>query len=118
MGGNGYLGNTKVGYFHSLNDKTQLGASVSKNLEDANSKPKFELGVNGKCTDKFSSRVKVSSLFQLDQCGKFSLSMKYVFDKLLTLTGSMEMNCASGKCPIDYKNYYFTPFGYQLDFNY
>jgi hypothetical protein len=88
------------------------------NLEDANSKPKFELGVNGKCTDKLSSRVKVSSLFQLDQCGKFSLSMKYVFDKLLTLTGSMEMNCATGKCPIDYKNYYFTPFGYQLDFNY
>jgi hypothetical protein len=55
---------------------------------------------------------------QVDNGGKFSLSMKYVFDKLLSLTGSMEMNCAPGKCPIDYKNYYFTPFGYQIDFNY
>ena len=59
MGSQGYLGNTKLGYFHSLNDKTQLGLSVTKNLDDANSKSKFEIGVNGKCTDKFSSRVKV-----------------------------------------------------------
>lgn len=89
-----------------------MAVSVAKNLDDVNAKTKVEMGVNGKCTDKFSSRVKV------DNGGKFSLSMKYVFDKLLSLTGSMEMNCAPGKCPIDYKNYYFTPFGYQIDFNY
>lgn len=112
MGNNRFLGNSKLGYFHSLNDKTQLAISFGKNLEDANSSTKVEVGVNGKCSDKFSSKVKV------DQGGKFSLSMKYVFDKLLTLTGSMEMNMASGKCPIDFKNYYFTPFGYQIDFNY
>jgi len=37
MGNNGFLGNSKLGYFHSLNDKTQLAISFGKNLEDANS---------------------------------------------------------------------------------
>jgi hypothetical protein len=64
MGNNGFLGNTKAGYYHQLSDKSQLAFSVANNLEDPNAKTKMELGLNGKCTDKFASRVKVLRLFR------------------------------------------------------
>ena len=43
--------------------------------------------------------------------------LKYKLDKIITLATSAEMNFTPGKCPIDHKSWYFTPMGYQIEYN-
>jgi len=100
-----------MGFSHKLTDKSTFGLGVTKNLYD-NSTPHVEAGLSGTCTDKMSSKIKV------DNQGKFSFNSKYVLDKFVTITGSAEVNFKNGCCPFDFHNYYFTPFGYQIDLNY
>jgi len=37
---------------------------------------------------------------------------------MITLSGSFELDFKKGAQVIDFNSYYFTPFGYQIDFNY
>jgi len=43
---------------------------------------------------------------------KFSVASKFVIDKNITVTGSFEVDFKKGSKAIDFKNYYFTPYGY------
>lgn len=53
-----------MGFFHKLTDKSDMGVSLVKNLAD-DSLPKVELGLQGVCTDKLNSKVKVTFLSSL-----------------------------------------------------
>ena len=88
-----------------------MGLGFTQN-NDNGVKNTFEAGVAAKCTDRLNNKVKV------DMNGKVSASAKYVVDKVMTLTGSFELDLKKGAGAIDLNNYYFTPFGYQIDLNY
>ncbi len=66
----------------------------------------------------WDAKFKVIQFKQIDSSFKLSSGFKYSLDKLVNIYGSMEFDVSGKKCPIDFQNYYFTPFGYQIELNY
>lgn len=94
-----------------MNEKNEVAVSVEKNLA-SNDAPKVELGMQSLKRGNWDAKFKIDSSFKL------SSGFKYSLDKLVNIYGSMEVDVSGKKCPIDFQNYYFTPFGYQIELNY